>query len=177
MTCHFNALQNVPQNAYKIIALLISALGLYFSKFSRSTLQVHFDIEYKNLNLRPPQLRSSIWSFFHSTESSTWLTTIIIYLGSRFVPHSKSFSICPLPKRIQKPERRVGKALTATEMIQTAKIWNFFEVSFFEYGWTAPVYRFNWLPKMQRMFLLIFMVFKKVIEYFDTKIFCTKPKF
>ena len=129
------------------------------------------------LNIRPLAVEVLNLKICHSIESSTWLTTIIIYLGSRFVPHSKSFSICPLPKRIQKPERRVGKALTATEMIQTAKIWNFFEVSFFEYGWTAPVYRFNWLPKMHRMFLLIFMVSKKVIEYFDTKIFCTKPKF
>ena len=120
------------------------------------------------LNIRPLAVEVLNFKICHSIESSTWLTTIIIYLGSRFVPHSKSFSICPLPKRIQKPERRVGKALTATEMIQTAKIWNFFEVSFFEYGWTAPVYRFNWLPKMHRMFLLILMVFKKVIEYFDT---------
>ena len=120
------------------------------------------------LNIRPLAVEVLNLKICHSIESSTWLTTIIIYLGSRFVPHSKSFSICPLPKRIQKPERRVGKALTATEMIQTAKIWNFFEVSFFEYGWTAPVYRFNWLPKMHRMFLLISMVFKKVIEYFDT---------
>ena len=101
------------------------------------------------LNIRPLTVEVLNFKICHSLESSTWLTTIIIYLGSRFVPHSKSFSICPLPKRIQKPERRVGKALTATEMIQTAKIWNFFEVSFFEYGWTAPVYRFNWLPKMK----------------------------
>ena len=146
---------------------------LFFDKFPWRSLQVNFYFEYKTLKA----VEVLNFKICHSIESSTWLTTIIIYLGSRFVPHSKSFSICPLPKRIQKPERRVGKALTATEMIQTAKIWNFFEVSFFEYGWTAPVYRFNWLPKMHRMFLLILMVFKKVIEYFDTKILCTKPKF
>ena len=113
------------------------------------------------LNIRPLTVEVLNFKICHSIESSTWLTTIIIYLGSRFVPHSKSFSICPLPKRIQKPERRVGKALTATEMIQTAKIWNFFEVSFFEYGWTAPVYRFNWLPKMHRMCFYWFLWFSK----------------